>query len=124
MEKFLVFIPFYRVVVEDTLTGVLIFRSECLFRRLRYRLVVRIDIRQFIHLEYLIAPEDGIERKLLLFRVVSIFIIRGEVIDSRVRHRLVLHKVAVDHTQITLGSSRYHTCKSLAGIGVRDLLVS
>ena len=123
MEKFLVFIPFYRVVVEDTLARTFVAGIEVINRLCR-RWYDIVQFIQIIHLEYLITPEDGIERKLLLFRVVSIFIIRGEVIDSRVRHRLVLHKVAVDHTQITLGSSRYHTCKSLAGIRIWDILIA
>ena len=109
--------------MEHTLAGTFVAGIEIINRlcRRRYNMIQFIQI---VHFEDLVTPEDGIERKLLLFRVVSIFIIRGEVIDSRVRHRLVLHKVAVRHTQITLGSSRYHTCKSLAGIRIRDLLVS
>ena len=123
MKKFLVFIPFYRVVVEDTLTGVLIFRSECLFRRLRYRLVVRIDIRQFIHLEYLVTPEDGIERKLHGVRI-GVAVIGVEVIDRRIRYGFILHKVAVDDTGATLCRYGETSSEALAGIGVRDLLVS
>ena len=116
---FLVPVPDLTIVVEDSGAGVPVLVIEGFYLRLSGGYYV-LQFADIIDLEDLVAPEKAVEG--ILHGVgVRIVVVSPEIIDRRVCHRLVLHKMAVDGAQHSLRADREHSSESLTGVGIGDL---
>ena len=132
MEEALIGIPYRRIIVEHTRARTFIFSSKGYLRSIQYSLVIGGPFRALfhifeVHLEYLVAPEDGIEGILHGVRTCALFIpfiavVSKEVIDCGVGNRFIFHEVAVHSAQSGASGDRQTSAESLPRIGIRDIV--